>query len=627
MASGADAAAAGVAALGISGDEWAAACPPLRRNLRLLAPDEAELAKMLLNEGQMHLFEHWPEPGADDDKKKGFFDQVRRLDSSYPGGLASYIQNAKKLLADSKAGKNPYDGFTPSVPSGEILTFGDDNFVSLEAAGVKEARNAAFVLVAGGLGERLGYKGIKVALPRETTTGKCFLQHYIESTLSLQEASCKMVGDGCHTKIPFVIMTSDDTNALTIKLLESNAYFGMEPSQVKILKQEKVACLADNDARLALDPNDKYKIQTKPHGHGDVHSLLYSSGLLEQWKSEERKWVLFFQDTNGLLFNAIPSALGVSATKGYNVNSLAVPRKAKEAIGGITKLTHVDGRTMVINVEYNQLDPLLRATGHPDGDANCETGYSPYPGNINQLILELGPYIEELKKTHGAISEFVNPKYTDLTKTAFKSSTRLECMMQDYPKTLPPSAKVGFTVMDTWLAYAPVKNNPEDAAKVPKGNPYHSATSGEMAIYRANCLILRKAGAQTADPVVDTFNGQEVEVWPRITWSPQWGLTFKDVKEKVRGNSSISQRSALVLNGRNIFIEGLLLDGTLIVNAVDEAEVKITGPVQNKGWTIQHVDYKDTSEKEEIRIRGFKFEKVEQLEVNYTEPGKHSLSA
>lgn len=41
---------------------------------------------------------------------------------------------------------------------------------------------------------------------------------------------------------------------------------------------------------------------------------------------------------------------------------------------------------MVINVEYNQLDPLLRATGHPDGDVNCETGYSPFPGNINQVI-------------------------------------------------------------------------------------------------------------------------------------------------------------------------------------------------------------------------------------------------
>lgn len=41
---------------------------------------------------------------------------------------------------------------------------------------------------------------------------------------------------------------------------------------------------------------------------------------------------------------------------------------------------------MVINVEYNQLDPLLRATGFPDGDVNCETGYSPFPGNINQVI-------------------------------------------------------------------------------------------------------------------------------------------------------------------------------------------------------------------------------------------------
>lgn len=48
------------------------------------------------------------------------------------------------------------------------------------------------------------------------------------------------------------------------------------------------------------------------------------------------------------------------------------------------------GRTMVINVEYNQLDPLLRATGHPDGDVNDKTGFSPYPGNINQVCFRPG---------------------------------------------------------------------------------------------------------------------------------------------------------------------------------------------------------------------------------------------
>ncbi|KAA3468555.1 UDP-sugar pyrophosphorylase-like [Gossypium australe] len=287
------------------------------------------------------------------------------------------------------------------------------------------------------------------------------------------------------------------------------------------------------------------------------------------------------------------------------------------------KLT--SGRSMVINVEYNQLDPLLRATGHPDGDVNCETGYSPFPGNINQLILELGPYIKELTKTGGAIKEFVNPKYKDASKTSFKSSTRLECMMQDYPKTLPPSARVGFTVMDTWLAYAPVKNNPEDAAKVPKGNPYHSATSGEMAIYRANSLILKKAGVQVEDPVQQVFNGQEVEVWPRVTWKPKWGITFAEIKSKVSGSCSISQRSTMALKGRDILLENLTLDGALIINSTDGAEVKVGGSIKNKGWLIERIDYKDTAFPEELRIRGFRMEKKEQLEETYSQPGKYTL--
>ncbi|KAE8735110.1 UDP-sugar pyrophosphorylase [Hibiscus syriacus] len=606
----------------INAGDWP---PNLVKNLHLLSPDEIELGKMLLQMGQSHLFQHWADPGADDDQKKAFFSQVEKLNSSYPGGLASYIKTARELLADSKAGKNPYDGFTPSVPTGEVLSLGDDSFIKFEEAGVKEAKNSAFVLVAGGLGERLGYNRIKVALPAETTTGTCFLQLYIESIMALQETSNRLTQGTCQKEIPFVIMTSDDTHGRTLDLLESNSYFGMKSAQVKLLKQEKVACLDDNDASLALDPHNKYKIQTKPHGHGDVHSLLFSSGLLKVWHDSGLRWVIFFQDTNGLLFKAIPASLGVSATKEYHVNSLAVPRKAKEVIGGITKLTHSDGRSMVINVEYNQLDPLLRATGHPDGDVNCETGYSPFPGNINQLILELGPYIEELTKTGGAIKEFVNPKYKDASKTSFKSSTRLECMMQDYPKTLPPSARVGFTVMDTWLAYAPVKNNPEEAAKVPKGNPYHSATSGEMAIYRANSLILKKAGVQVEDPVQQVFNGQEVEVWPRVTWKPKWGMTFAEIKSKVSGSCSISQRSTMALKGRDIFLEDLHMDGALIINSVDGAEVKVGGPIQNKGWLIERIDYKDAGFPEELRIRGFRIDKKEQLEETYSQPGKFIL--
>lgn len=43
-------------------------------------------------------------------------------------------------------------------------------------AGVEAAGSAAFVLVAGGLGERLGYSGIKLALPADSARGACYLQ-------------------------------------------------------------------------------------------------------------------------------------------------------------------------------------------------------------------------------------------------------------------------------------------------------------------------------------------------------------------------------------------------------------------------------------------------------------------
>jgi UDP-sugar pyrophosphorylase len=67
--------------------------------------------------------------------------------------------------------------------------------------------------------------------------------------------------------------------------------------QVVLIKQEKVPCLIDNDAHLALDPNDPYAVQTKPHGHGDVHGLLHRSGLAQQWQQQGLQWVCFFQVT------------------------------------------------------------------------------------------------------------------------------------------------------------------------------------------------------------------------------------------------------------------------------------------------------------------------------------------
>ena len=86
-------------------------------------------------------------------------------------------------------------------------------------------------------------------------------------------------------------------------------------------------------------------------------------------------------------------------------------------------------------------------------------------------------------------------------------------------------------------------------------------------------LSVYQVGVQVADPVVQVFNGQEVEVWPRITWKPKWGLTFSEIKRKVSGSCTISQKSTMVIKGRNVFLEDLSLDGALLIDPIEDAEV------------------------------------------------------
>lgn len=59
--------------------------------------------------------------------------------------------------------------------------------VAAFAASTRQVKYCGFVLVAGGLGERLGYGDIKLRLPSETCTMTTYLQLYIGQILHLQE--------------------------------------------------------------------------------------------------------------------------------------------------------------------------------------------------------------------------------------------------------------------------------------------------------------------------------------------------------------------------------------------------------------------------------------------------------
>jgi UDP-sugar pyrophosphorylase len=318
---------------------------------------------------------------------------------------------------------------------------------------------------------------------------------------------------------------------------------------------------------------------------------------------------------------------------------------------------------MTCNVEYNLLDPLLRATIAPEtGDADDPaTGLSPFPGNINQIVLKLEPYCATLDRTGGVIGEFVNPKYADPSDRsgAFKSSTRLECMMQDYPRSLPEGARVGFTVVNqAWAAYSPVKNGAAAAAaKAGAGEPTHSAAAAEFDLYKSACRALQLAcgcalpdGDAAGAPRV-AYAGVPVEAdWPRVVLSPGFAPTLSELQRRVGGGGgggggkkeeeegggapsrppiTLSARSVLVLDGPDIEVRGPLeVDGALVVRAVPGARV-VVGPMRvcNAGWEWRALPEGGGggAVREEDAMRGFVVERNATAEYVFDAPGDYAL--
>ena len=586
-------------------------------------PEEeyGELIERLKAAGQGHLFADWDPPGVNDEAKAAFLASLRKIDDSYPGGLAGYVSNARKLLAEAKEGRNPFEGFVPHQPDRVDLTRFDDAYDHYEALGRRQFGRLGVVLVAGGLGERLGYGGIKIDIPVEVVETTPYIAHYAACIRAMQAR-----GDDPRP-IPFIIMVSQDTAEKTVQTLETNDYFGLEREQVHILRQELVPAIADNEGHLAL--KRKYELILKPHGHGDIHMLLHSSGLAARLEREGIEHLLFIQDTNGQVFNAVPAALGVSVEKGYDFNSIAVNRIPGEAVGALARLVGEGGKELTINVEYNQLDPLLRATVSPEGDVPNAEGYSLFPGNINVLIIRLASYVQILERTRGIVAEFVNPKYADETRTAFRKPTRLETMMQDLPKLFGPGEKVGVSIFDRRWSFSANKNNPADAAaKYEAGGPPESAATTESDFYLAGRMRLAAAGARVGEAPEQLVLGVPLVPGPKVLLRPAFAMTLAEVREKVSGNCSLADEATLVVEGRNIRLENLRLSGrsALIVKACDGAKVTVRGAFENDGFELVRLsegELADPEVPEYLRIRGYRFVDRGAALYEFDQPGEY----
>ena len=471
-------------------------------------------------------------------EQKDFVDQVNELDKACRGGIKDYIKRAKVLLENSANKMNSFHDYKIEVPYDiPHIKVGNDEFYELEKLGFNELKTSVFVLVAGGLGERLGYNGIKIGLQTELLTLRPYIELYIESIKAYEDRVKKVEKVSSDWYIPFCIMTSGDTHDKTKSFLEKHSNFGMKKDQIILIKQNKLPAILDNDCHLALQ-KDKFLLLTKPHGHGDIHYLLYQSGLAQKWINEGRKYMIQFMDTNALAFNCVLSTIGVSVKFKYDINSTFVTRRAQEKIGALCKLIDKNGKTSYANIEYNQLDSLFKEKYNGIGDIPNKEGFCDFPGNLNVLVFDLKPYLNILSKTKGLVPEFVNPKYVDETRKKFKAPTRLETLMQDVPKLVKNGETVGNTYFDRWFCFSACKNNIHDSCeRLRKLESGESAFTVEREIFKYNEIILKDVLGKLEVINTEPENSVMIEdckitFGPKIIMYPSFAASVTELRDK-----------------------------------------------------------------------------------------------
>lgn len=294
------------------------------------------------------------------------------------------------------------------------------------------------------------------------------------------------------------------------------------------------------------------------------------------------------QDTNILAIYGFASLLGVSITQQLDFASLGIVRKPGEKVGSICRVTNSSGRQFTCNIEYNELEALLKQV-NGTGDVANANGNSCYPGNINVLCVNINAYIHTLDESNGLVPEFINPKYADKEQSLFQSPARLECMMQDLPKIMHSKRRIGYCSLPRWICFSAAKNSLENALLQAQKTGYEeSMYSMEEDYYTLFRSVLKEhlcfVGNHRTDRIPST---------PILVVSPETALTITEMKDHIEGSIQCTSNSIIYLEGEAAFLRDAYIDGTAVIKQCVENK-----QVQNKGWSFV---------KSEDFLRGYAF--------------------
>ncbi len=260
-----------------------------------------EQAKALLEKkGQTQLLAYYDE--LDEAGKAKLLNVIADINWEFEDALANPVDMSGKDR-DIK----PIDGLR--------LAAIEANKAEYEKVGVEAIRagKVAAVLLAGGMGTRLGVDGPKGAYDIGITKPLYIFEQQLRNIMD--------VVDKCGVTVPLYIMTSDKNHDQTVSFWKEHNYFGYPESEIKFFKQE-MAPAVDYNGKIILERKDTPAMS--PNGNGGWFASLKKAGLVEDLHKRGVEWLNIYAVDNVLQRIADPVFVGATIASGVNCGAKVI---------------------------------------------------------------------------------------------------------------------------------------------------------------------------------------------------------------------------------------------------------------------------------------------------------------
>ncbi len=236
---------------------------------------------------QEHVLAHWDQ-----------------LDEIAQAKLATQIDDIDfelLMTADSAEDRVPEHAGALQPPSVITLEEQSANQIAfLEGEHCLSQGRVGIVLVAGGMGTRLGFEQPKGMLPLGPVSGHSLFQIMIERIVAL--------GKRYGVRIPLYLMTSDVTHQATLRFLIEHELFGLPEGDLTIFRQGTLPAICAKTGRLLMASLGV--LAACPDGPGGVLAAARQYGCFDDMARRGIDVLFYGQMDNPLLNIADPRLIG-----------------------------------------------------------------------------------------------------------------------------------------------------------------------------------------------------------------------------------------------------------------------------------------------------------------------------